>query len=118
MLRQAWETSPNGEGTLRGQLIVFEAQANNLVNSATVTSTASSGRTVSVAPARQGEKTALETADTWTQLIDLFDSVTASQLALSPAGATDDQTIFNLMMVAPEMRGIANFTSNFMWLSK
>lgn len=118
MWRKAWDAAPNDEGTFLNQLQVFEAQAEAQVAAATFSGMSANGRQTSMAPARHGEKTLLETADQWTELIDLFNSLTASQLALIPPGKTDDTTIYNLGFLAPELRGLSGYTTNYMYLSK
>lgn len=118
MLLQAWEATPEAEGSLRAQIVVMELAANALVNSGTITASSTSGRSTSLAQSRQGEKTLLETADAWTQLRDLFDSTVKYQNTLTPPGATDDQTIYNLMNLSPELLGITGYKANSMWLVK
>lgn len=116
MLEQAWDASLSSKIPLRDVLRSKEVQSDELLETGSLASTSDPGGASGFANYGPGQHTALEKADGWTQLRDLFDSCLLSlQLAGSP---TDDLSVKLAMQASPEIRGIGPVTSNWMFLSK
>lgn len=74
-LEDAWDAAPDGDGTLRGQLRIFEKSAKQVIQGGGVVQSSSSNSHSSsdFAPGA-GAPAAIEYARVWRELINLFDS--------------------------------------------
>ena len=108
MLEDAWDAAPEGALTLREQLRANERAAGLVVSGGSLSSISKNQSSHSYAFG-PGNITPVEVANTWRDLIDLFDTISAAYVA---AGlAADDVDIY------PEMNRrlvpVREFTKDF-----
>ena len=104
MLEDAWDDAPVGTLTLRGQLRANERAAGLVVSGGSLSSISKNSSSHSYAFG-SGNITATEVANTWRELIDLFDLVLAS------LSATDDEEVYAEMM--RRLQPCVEFTKDF-----
>lgn len=91
MLEDAWDDAPDGDATLRATLRGNERAASLVVAGGSLSSITKNASSHSYAFGN-GNITAVEVANTWRELIDLFDALFDSYTTAGTA--TDDATIY------------------------
>lgn len=91
MLEDAWDAAPEGAATLREQLRSFERASGLVVSGGSLASISknSSSHSYAFGP---GNITPKEVANTWRELIDLFDGIFAART--DAAGDATDEAVY------------------------
>lgn len=108
MLEDAWDAAPEGALTLREQLRAYERAAGSVVSGGSLASISKNTSSHSYAFGN-GNITATEVANTWRELIDLFDLLLAS--FTEAAIEATDATIYPEMM--RRLVPLNSFTKDF-----
>jgi hypothetical protein len=113
LLDRAWDDQSGL--TLREQLRKSEDDANAPMLAGSLSSSSGLGRNVTFAGSQFGNVSTADIARAYRRLIDLYD-INLAALGLVGGNTPDDLQVKNAMM--DNLREVAGYTSNFMYLAK